>query len=161
MAPITPIADFKKILQSEFELVRQFVTVLEREQDNLSQGKIDRLADFAEQKGALAAKLNELAEKRVELLCKQGFSCDKQGIESWCSKNSEMQDVPKLWSDILALAAEARELNRLNGDLIRIHMQHNSKALEILLGSNRSSLPLYGPDGQSTSTESRRINDAA
>ena len=49
------------------------------------------------------------------------------------------------WNSLMSLAGQAHEVNRANGELIQIRMQHNAQALEALLGSN-ASLALYGPD---------------
>jgi flagellar biosynthesis/type III secretory pathway chaperone len=48
----------------------------------------------------------------------------------------------------------------VNGELIKVRMQHNANALEALLGAARP-LKLYGPDGQTTPHGPGRINDAA
>ncbi len=61
---------------------------------------------------------------------------------------------------MLSLASQARELNRVNGELIQIRMQYNAQALEALLGGN-GSLALYGPDGQNAAPSARRISDRA
>ena len=61
---------------------------------------------------------------------------------------------------IMAQAAEARELNRINGELIELHLQHNARALNALRGGS-DSLNLYGPDGRSRTVGSARINDSA
>jgi flagella synthesis protein FlgN len=146
-------------LTAEADAVQCFVDVLQLEQSALKNGHTENLADFAEQKSQLGIALKQLSGQRNSLLAASGFSDDRSGIEAWCAKNPNEQRVKETWARVISLASEARELNRLNGDLIQIHMQYNSKALETLRGGN-SALELYGPDGQSQTLGNRRINDA-
>lgn len=147
-------------IAKEAEAVQQFVDLLKLEQEELSHGKVDNLPSLAEKKNLLALHLNDLSSKRNTSLAAQGFSADRSGIEAWCKSQPTNDNASKIWFRILSLAEEARELNRLNGVLIGMHMQHNAKALEVLL-RNRSPLNLYGPDGQTQSPGNGRINDAA
>lgn len=152
-------ADFVQIITAEAEAVEQFVDLLKLEQVTLSNGNSDELPALAEQKSKLATHLNSLARQRNTSLAAQGLDADRKGVESWCVKYPDKKTARMTWTKILSLAGEARELNRLNGELIQMRMQYNAKALEALQGV-RNSLDLYGPDGQSTPAGNRRINDA-
>lgn len=150
---------FLKTLEAEAEAVSQFAELLKLEQSALSSGRTDELPAYAEQKGKLAVRLNSLSAQRNAALAAQGFDADRAGVEAWCAKHPNEKEVAAAWSGILLRAGEARELNRLNGELVQIRMQYISKALEALqVGGN--SLALYGPDGQSTTSGTTRINDA-
>ena len=155
-----PADGFLQALAAEVEAVQQFVDLLKIEQTALTQGSTDMLPDLAERKGKLAVQLGRITAQRNAALATQGLPADRAGVAAWCAKHPSDQKAAKAWALILALAAEASELIRLSGELIRIRMQYNSKALEALRSGN-SSLDLYGPDGQSTAAGSRRINDAA
>ncbi len=155
----TETAAFVQTITAEADAVQQFVDLLKLEQNTLSSGKTDDLPAFAEQKSKLAINLNSLATQRNTSLAAQGFGVDRTGVESWCAKYPDEKTAKMAWTKILSLAFEARELNRLNGELIQMRMHYNAKALEALQGG-RNSLDLYGPDGQSTTAGNRRINDA-
>ena len=142
---------------AEAQTVEQFVELLKLEQGSLSRGDTDALAGHAEQKMAFAARLNEVAAQRNAALTSLGFAADRSGVEAWCAKHPAEEIAAKAWATVLTLAGEARELNRLNGELIRLRMQYNAKALEALRGG-ASSLDLYGPDGQATTPGRQRIN---
>ena len=142
---------------AEAQTVQQFVALLTLEQATLGSGNTDDLPGYAEQKVALAARLNALAAQRNAMLATQGLAADRAGVDAWCAKHPGETNAAKVWATILALAGEARELNLLNGELIRLRMQYNAKALEALRGG-ASSLDLYGPDGQSKSAGQPRIN---
>lgn len=150
---------FLQVMSAEVVAIQQFVSLLKLEQTSLSNGNVDNLPEFAEQKSKFSIHLNSIAEQRNAALTAQGFAADRAGIEAWCAKFPEEQSTKKAWLKILALAGEARELNRLNGELIQMRLQYISKALEALQSGNKS-LDLYGPDGQSTPTDSRRIYGA-
>ena len=152
-------AAFLQTLVAEAEAIQQFAELLKLEQTSLSSGNTDELPAFAEHKVKLAVHLNSLSAQRNASLAAQGFDADRAGVEAWCAKHPYENDVADAWSRILALAGEARELNRLNGELIQIRMQYNAKALEALQGG-KNSFALYGPDGQSTTSGNPRINDA-
>ena len=151
--------DFSQVLAEEKKLVQQFVDVLKREQSALRDGRIDELPDHNEQKAQLVTDLNRLAEQRRTFLASHQLSNDKAGVDRWCAAHPDQKDAARQWADILSFASEARELNRLNGELIQLRMQHNIRALEALQGG-KDALDLYGPDGQSTPRSKQRINDA-
>lgn len=150
---------FLQGLSAEVEAVDRFVTLLKTEQIALSKGDTETLPVLAENKDKVAAQLASLAVQRNTFLTSQGFSSDRPGIDSWCSSNPNETEALGAWTKIIELASEARELNRLNGELIRMRMQYNASALEALRRSGNS-LDLYGPDGQAKTIEQRRINDA-
>ena len=145
-------------IEGEVALLEQFVELLRREQASLTRGVADDLPQIADQKNGLVIQLNQLSAKRAVFLEASGLSADRAGIDTWCTQ-AQNQEAAEAWRRVLLLAAEARELNRINGELIQIRMQFTAKALEALSGA-KNSLELYGPDGQSTKPGARRINDA-
>lgn len=147
----------QQTMVAEAQTVQEFVTLLTLEQAALGSGNTDHLPAYAEQKVALGAQLNTLAAQRNATLAAQGFGADRAGVEDWCAKHPKEASSAKTWGMILALAGEARELNLLNGELIRLRLQYNAKALAALRGGS-TSLDLYGPDGQSKTAGQPRIN---
>lgn len=153
------VAQLHQALTEEAQAIQQFVDLLSTEQKALSAGDTDELPALAENKSKLADHLNQLAERRNVMLVALGFSDNREGIEAWCSQHPAEEWTANTWASILKLAREARELNRLNGELIQLRMNATAAALEALRAS-KSSLDLYGPDGQSARTEQRRIDHA-
>lgn len=152
--------DFDCTVEAEADAIARFVELLKLEQATLGQGDIEGLSVLIQQKSEVAAELGSLAEQRNASLAAHGLGTDLTGIEAWFESHPSDTRIRSAWARILPLAREARELNRVNGELIQIRMQHNAQALEALLGASRQ-LNLYGPDGQTTPHSSRRINDAA
>jgi flagella synthesis protein FlgN len=153
------ISGFLEIVTSEADFVEQFIRLLEQEKTFLSKGRTEALTDVVEKKEQLAAKLNELTQQRGRYLLDHGFDPDRKGMESWSARHSEQKETMAAWNRTLSLSAQAKELNRLNGQLIQLHMQYTGQALDILL-RKESRLDLYGPDGRSTTSEIRKIDDA-
>ena len=160
-APDKGGAQLRQTISEEAQSVQEFVDLLLVEQKALSSGDTDELPILAESKGKLADHLNQLAEQRNAALATLGFGANRDGMESWCAKYPDEQEVARIWANVLTLAREARELNRLNGELIKLRMNATAAALEALRAS-KSSLDLYGPDGQSArTTGQRRIDHVA
>ena len=146
-------------LEAEAEAVSRFVELLRLEQIALENGATDQLVDFAQKKSSVSSELTALAEQRHLTLAGLGVKADRAGIEAWLERQPSDTSLRSAWSRVIALAGEARELNRVNGELIQIRLQHNAQALAAMQGASRT-LHLYGPDGHTEQLISRRINDA-
>jgi flagella synthesis protein FlgN len=147
------------LLASERDTIARFIDLFKREEASLRQGGSDDIFRLVIEKEALASQLSDITAQRCAWLAGQGLTPDRQGIEAWCASHPEAGEALGMWSEIVALAGEARELQRLNGELIAIHMRYNAQALEALQRDTKP-LDLYGPDGQSKASGARRINDA-
>lgn len=158
MAAATP--DFVPIIEAEVAAVRRFVVLLGLEQEMLIKGEVGTLIALVGEKNGLAAELTALAARRSESLAAAGLTLDRAGMAAWFAAHPKETHARAIWSSLLSLASQARELNRSNGELIQMRMQHNALALETLLGTS-TSLSLYGPDGQSTPPSGRCITDSA
>lgn len=153
------MGDLQRTVEAEADAVLHFVELLKLEQEALANGETDKLIQFAENKGSISSELGALATQRNALLATLGLAVDRTGVEAWIARHPTNTRLPKAWARILSQAAEARELNRVNGELIQIRMLHNTQALATLLSASRS-LNLYGPDGQTAPSNNRRIDDA-
>jgi flagellar biosynthesis/type III secretory pathway chaperone len=152
-------ADFPKTVAEEAEFIERFVHLLEEEETLLNEGRTEALAEAIEKKEELAAKLNALSRQRGDYLADHGFSPDRAGMESWSAAHPEQKETIAAWGRTLLLTVRAKELNRVNGQLIRLRLQHTGEALKVLL-REEGRLDLYGPDGRATTPGDQRINDA-
>ncbi len=153
------VSEFQQAISTESDLVKQFVELLEKEQDVLTNGRTEELPAIAESKEKLAAELNELSRQRNRFLASHGFPPDRLGMESWTAANMGLKETLAAWNRTLSLAASAKDLNIRNGQLIQLRMKYTSQALEILM-RKENNLDLYGPDGLSSPPGDRRIDDA-
>lgn len=154
------MVDLLRTLEAEAESVQRFAELLKDEQLALEKGQVDDLITFSERKSDVAAELATLAKQRNLALAAMGMKADRSGIETWLEHEPGDGGAHRIWSRVVALASEASELNRVNGELIRIRIQSNAQLLAAMQGASRT-LHLYGPDGQTAPLLSRRINDAA
>jgi flagella synthesis protein FlgN len=152
------LSGFLETVSRETDFVERFVGLLEQEKTLLAEGRIEALTATVEEKEKLAAELNGLTQQRGRYLLDHGFTPDRQGMASWSARHPGQKEAIAAWERTLSLSARAKELNRLNGQLIQLHMQHTDRALEILL-RKEGRLDLYGPDGRSTAPGNQQIND--
>ncbi|MDR1708216.1 MAG: flagellar protein FlgN [Candidatus Accumulibacter sp.] len=153
------LAGFTDIVVREAELAGRFVGLLEREKAVLTEGRAEALGEAVKEKEVLAAELNELTRERGRRLAEEGLTPDRTGMDDWLARHPEQEEARAAWNRTLAGAAQAKEINRLNGELIRMQMEIAAQALEILQ-RKESRLDLYGPDGRSTSPSAPRIDHA-
>lgn len=137
--------DLQVLVRNECELVASFVAVLGEEQQALTAGDSERLADITPRKTALVGRLNAVAEARNRTMAAAGLPPDQDGLRAWSDSGDEAR---RLRDRLLQLATEARELNRVNGQLIALRLQHTQAALNILSEPAQAVRVVYGPDGQ-------------
>lgn len=141
--------ELSKAVAGEAAAVAAFIAILRREQEALSQGQVELLPAIIEEKNTGAGELVAHSARRNAILAGRDFAADRPGIAAWLAANADDRSVEQGWNALLELAAEARELGRVNGELLRIRLQNNTRALEVLLGASKPP-PLYGRDGQPT-----------
>jgi flagellar biosynthesis protein FlgN len=145
----------QQILGEEARELRSFLTLLEREQRALTNGDAEALMPLADEKNRLTERLHSLGQQRAEWFVAHGYGGDHNAIGAWLQRTSQDGSTSGNWQQVLDLATRARTINEENGTLIRMRMQHNQRALAILLAaSNRAAL--YGPDGQTRGAAEKR-----
>ncbi len=123
--------------------------MLAEERRVLNGAEADRLADIANEKSSLAAQLNRVEARRDTLLVKLGFAKGRTGTEAWLASLPAAETERRQWTELLQLAAQARDENETNGRLIGILLRQNQDALSVLLSGGADSI--YGTDGQQRS----------
>lgn len=154
--PATATADFISRLHVERDALKEFVTLLESEQQALINGNTEQLLVLADSKLLAAHGLSKLANVRSDELRARTGKTEVGGMTAWLQANTA-NSLP-VWHDILQLAEQAQQLNRTNGILIQTKLRHNQQALMALQNAahNTNDL-LYGPDGQPNLSASGRI----
>lgn len=142
-------------LYQEHEAATQLLKLLQQEQAHLIENNIDGLATLTEEKSKLVARMTTLATGRHRALGAAGFVPGESGMQAWLKSAPVTEAITKSWTELLALAQSAKELNRNNGMLINRHLSRNRNALNMLQGTPQGS-NFYGPNGQSTSKISAR-----
>ncbi|CAN5238154.1 N/A [soil metagenome] len=137
-------------LDLEQQAAAQLLSLLRQEQSCLVDNEIDGLATLTEEKTKVVAQMTSLATGRHRALAFAGFEAGENGMQEWIRRNPGIEAVNKSWTELLALAQLAKELNRNNGLLINKHLGRNRNALDVLQGKPQGS-NLYGPNGQASS----------
>jgi len=148
------------LLDEENHELDGFLRLLEREQGALGAGEVDRLVVLAEEKAAAFSRLAAIGRRRAETLIGAGFGGRPEAFEAWLARLPEKAPARARWQRLRDAAARAHDINRRNGELIRMRLLHNRQALALLL-SLADQAALYGPDGQAQPRPSGRQIDLA
>jgi len=127
--------------------------VLEEERDALVGANADRLLSLSEEKTRVVERLAELAQTRMTAL--RAMSLDPSTGDFQTRIAACNDRIADLWASLVAAASQARERNRINGDLLSSRMAHNRAALDTFHAVARRH-SVYGPDGQSVFQSANR-----
>lgn len=141
-------------LAEEQKAAQALLAVLEREQVELTAAQTESLDQLSAEKNTLVDRMTALAHARYAALALANQSADERGMLAWLER-CKQDATRQIWSDLLASAALAKELNRTNGVLIGKHMARNQVALNVLQNATAGG-NLYGPDGQAKLQSSGR-----
>lgn len=136
-------ADIATCLQLELAAVGAFLEILRREQEALIEGKIEQLEVLASDKAQMAGQLAELAARRNRGLASRSLDPGRERMEA-CLADAKAAGA---WRDLQGLVQAARQLNRTNGEMIEVRLQHNQQAIAALQGA-AGAVSLYGPKGK-------------
>ncbi len=140
-------------LPQEQHAARVLIDLLQQEQAALISADIESLTMITERKTPVVAQMSELATKRHRALAALGHAASEIGMQAWVETrhlgHPAQSQAAAAWTALLAMARQAKEINRVNGLLIGSHLARNQSALNVLRvqsgGGN-----FYGPDGQAS-----------
>jgi len=139
------------LLGAETELIRGFIEVLAEERETLGKTDMEPLFALSERKGQIVRQLDQLSDSRAALLAQTGLPHDREGIQKLLGNAG----LPA-WTDYLAAAEQARNMNLDNGRVITERLKHNHQGLAILM-AHADQPATYGPDGVSRVKPGSRI----
>lgn len=124
--------------------------ILRAEQAGLERGDVDHVQALTERKSRQVEELARLAATRAAFLSALRLAPDPAGMDAWLASQAGAQRdaLAHTWRQLLACAAEARNLNEVNGALLTLRLQHSQAALASMQAAARQH-SVYGPDGQS------------
>lgn len=143
------------MLDVEIAKLKEFIDILQREQELLVLADTDALLPLIDTKTGLANTLTAMSQQREALLSQFGSTADRAGMEAWLARSGNISQR-QAWSELLQLAAEARSLNETNGKLIKLHLQQHQQAFAVLMTAANRAMT-YGPDGQQQAGFGSRI----
>lgn len=140
-SPISTVLQEQQHLGSLIELMKQ-------EQQLLVAADADGLAQTTPRKNALLQALADLSAQRHAALLAAGCEGSEAGMEPWLAVGGN-DEARTQWEALLALAREAKELNRVNGMLINKQLAHNQGVLNALrMPAGADAGGVYGASGQ-------------
>ncbi len=148
------------IIAREIELVSQFVSVLNEEQEALTRADVAALPELMTRKSPLVEQLNAIESERLGALDIPAATTERGAMENWLAQNSGDVVAAVNWEKLLNVAAEAKTLHELNSQLVDMHLRQATETLAILTAQPEQSA-LYGSSGQAVPTTGSRIVDSA
>jgi flagella synthesis protein FlgN len=140
-SPITTVSQEQQQLSALIALMKQ-------EQQLLVAADADGLAQLTPQKNAMLEALAELSAQRHAALAAAGCEASEAGMEPWLAVGGN-DEARSQWEQLLGLAREAKELNRVNGILINKQLAHNQGVLNALrMPAGAEAGGVYGASGQ-------------
>ncbi len=145
-----------KLFDQDAKLLTDLVTLLGREQASLVNMDIDTVENILDEKSILIQSISESSKVRHVELANAGFDADENGMASWIRAHAQEKEQ-SAWQAFQTQLAQAKELNRVNGQLINQHFKRNQQALNQLQGqSPNASAGVYGANGQTATVNQSR-----
>jgi len=133
-------------LVEEYSTVEAFASVLTLETRALTAvSPVEQLPPIIEKKTELIGVLARLEAARDAQLAELGFPAGWSGMELAASTDTR---VAAQWTLLQKAADRARRVNTSNGELIRVRMDYNQRALAALQVNVPRKAGFYGPDGR-------------
>ncbi|WP_144143694.1 flagella synthesis protein FlgN [Paraburkholderia sp. BCC1884] len=133
-------------LIEEYSAVEAFASILTLETKALTAlSPLELLPPIVEKKTELIGTLARLEATRDEQLAQMGFPAGWSGMELAASTDARLSGQ---WSLLQKAAERARRFNTSNGELIRVRMDYNQRALTALQVTVPKRAGFYGPDGR-------------
>ena len=146
----TPYQVLAEVLEHESLHLAQLIDLLKEERADLVAASSDRINHIAAEKLNRIQALDTYAARRSTLLAQLGFAQSADGMASAVAASGELgARMQALWSKVADRAVVARDLNDLNGNLIRARLSTVQGRLTQLQRSVGGADALYGADGMS------------
>lgn len=146
-----------KLFDQDAVLLNDLVTLLEREQTSLINMDIDVVESILDEKSTLIQRISESSKRRHAELAKAGFDANENGMATWIRSQVQEKDH-QTWQAFQVQLEQAKELNRVNGQMINQHFKRNQATLNQLQGNKGGAVSnsMYGPNGQTASLNQSR-----
>lgn len=129
-------------LLAENSCIETFLSLLDQEEQAMTNGLFADLASITEQKTSLLSRIAELDQQRESVQMALGFGPGRAGADAAAASDGEA--CQQVWMSLLALAEKTRDSNRRNGTMVFTHLDYTQNALNFLQAGAQ---PFYGPNG--------------
>ena len=155
--------EIKQILQTEVECARLLLKSLELEYEALAEHHSAVLEEVVRDKQEKIQQLEAISRRREKLLASfEGVNADAEADQNQQNKRYQFNDnqqLTELWSELINVAEECREKNRVNGSIVEQVSRQSRHALDILRGiapDTSAASELYDNAGQTKSYANKR-----
>lgn len=141
-------AALNEALEHEARHLAQLIDLLKEERKDLVDSSSDRIGSIAGEKMHRIQALDNYAARRSTLLDQLGFKATAEGMQAaiGCA-GVHSKSLRRLWESVGERATAARDINDLNGALIRARLNSVQGRLSELHRAARQGDGLYGSDG--------------
>lgn len=147
---MTPSPDYlDQMLARDNARVDELEELLSRERQALEQRDTETLAPLIDAKNAAMAALGESALERQGWLEAAGLTPNHDNWQAWLERASETRARQADWDRLAQRFAHCREMNEINGKIIRRAQQTMEQLLKLLRGQNNDGPSLYNAQGRS------------
>ncbi|MGR4067888.1 flagellar protein FlgN [Halomonas sp. LR3S48] len=142
-----------KLLQEQQQRLGGVIELLQQERSVLAEARIDgnALGEIAERKQTLLAKLEASETLRQGVQQRLGYANGAEGARQAAADAG----CERAWTHTLELTREAQRLNTLNGKLVELRMEQNTRLLTFM--HQAAEKTVYRASGR-VAAQSGRIN---
>jgi flagellar biosynthesis/type III secretory pathway chaperone len=144
-----------EILKRELDASEQLQQLLVAERKAITDRDIPAFEALVDKKRLLLEHFARYEKERMVLLDSSGINHGPESMDDYIKRCPADKRLPDLWKKLFSLAAECRDHNRQNHQLVEVFSTHTSKALHILRGEVTDQ-NVYGPDGDTNDPHENR-----
>jgi flagella synthesis protein FlgN len=130
------------LLSREHAAIGVFLELLDQEARAMTDGAFAELPRLAERKARMAEQIAHIGSRRDAQQQALGYGPGRRGADAAAAAGDAA--LQATWRELLARAAQARDLNHHNGVMVHTHLDFTRQTLNFLKAGGQ---PLYGPDG--------------
>lgn len=136
-------------LAQEETFLRQFLDVLQKEHEILSERKLDALEEVVKHKQSVLDEFQQAVNERMQTLEQLGLDTAEDASVQRCIDEcaDEIPDIAESWENLQHLLEECKEQNIINGAIIEVSTHSLNVALSIL-SDRTASTELYDAKGK-------------
>ena len=147
--------DMRELLIREIRATMQLIEMLAAERGAVIGADPAALESAVHDKEQALLLLFHLEQQRLCLMETAGYSPDPDGMTRYIQQEHCHGEISSLWKQLLVHAANCRDLNRDNHQLVELYSHHTRQALCILRGEDPGEA-VYGPAGISRDQHERQ-----
>ncbi|UVW27913.1 flagella synthesis protein FlgN [Massilia sp. H6] len=152
MPATSPASTPSATLTAEQQHVTSLLELMKQEQTLLVAAHADGLAELTPRKNALLQGLADLSAERYAALLAADCEGSEAGMDTWLTAAADAA-ARSQWQQLLDLAGQAKELNRVNGMLINKQLAHNQGVLNAMrMPAGPDAGGVYGASGQAVAS---------